>query len=395
MNICIGKMDRNGDGYIDIHERELGIRKAILKLNRKIDKRNCRNGYGYDDYCFRNRPRIAQNPYLQQAVLSQYKMLAFFQQIMNNMMNMFRTMMNQQFAQQYGQQYGLEDSPYDYCPTQAQQIYGRGVDPRTLVQGTPARVPVQVAPQAVAPQVVAPQVVAPQAVAPQTVAPQTVAPQVVAPQAVAPQTVAPTVQNPSAQQIIIQQATTPQGTQTQQVIIQNPAQAPVAKPAPAAPADPYDGYAQDETSDAALFLQQDIANKDSEIENLVNIYNNGDYDRAEGGQEKIEAEIQKLKNEREALKAQYNATQNSAPAAAQQVAQNSQVINNVDIDARIAELNDKLPTGNMTPEEYEELDKLNAKKADYARIAELNDKLPTGNMTPEEYEELSKLQAKI
>ena len=341
MNICIGKMDRNGDGYIDIHERELGIRKAILKLNRKIDKRNCRNGYGYDDYCFRNRPRIAQNPYLQQAALSQYKMLAFFQQIMNNMMNMFRTMMNQQFAQQYGQQYGLEDSPYDYCPTQAQQIYGRGVDPRTLVQGTPARVPVQVAPQVAAPQVVAPQVVAPQAVAPHTVA--------------------PTVQNPSAQQIIIQQATTPQGTPTQQVIIQNPAQAPVANPAPAAPADPYDGYAQDETSDAALFLQQDISNKDSEIENLVNIYNNGDYDRAEGGQEKIEAEIQKLKNEREALKAQYNATQNSAPAAAQQVAQNSQVINNVDIDARIAELNDKLPTGNMTPEEYEELSKLQAK----------------------------------
>ena len=103
MNICIGKMDRDGNGYIDIHERELGIRKAILKLNRKIDKRNCRNGYGYDDYCFKNRPRVAQNPYLQQAALSQYKMLAFFQQIMNNMMNMFRTMMNQQFVQQYGQ----------------------------------------------------------------------------------------------------------------------------------------------------------------------------------------------------------------------------------------------------------------------------------------------------
>ena len=131
-------MDRNGDGYISPKEKELGIRKALFKINKRINARNARNGYGYDNCSFSRRPYI-QNPYYNnQFALSQFKMLAFFQQIMNNMMNMLRTMMNEQFNRQYGQ-YDDGYYPYGYCPKGTEQIYDREVDPRTLIKGTPAQ----------------------------------------------------------------------------------------------------------------------------------------------------------------------------------------------------------------------------------------------------------------
>ena len=308
MQLSIGKMDRNGDGYISPQERALGIRKALFEINKRINVRNARNGYGYDECQFRRRP-FMQNPYRNnQAVLSQFRMLAFFQQIMNNMMNMFRAMMNEQFNRQYGQ-YDDGNYPYGYCPQGTESIYDREVDPRTLIKGTPAQpkyttAPVQQQCQEPAIARVKPTVSVdtPEPPLPQCGSQSTETP-----------TVADSEHNKKVQAVIDaidcdapdSQKTTATATAsvpgaTATATATAAAQTGTANASATATAtvtnnpNPYDGYCQDATSDAALYLQQDIADKDSQIANLEGIYQNGDYDRADGGQEKIEAEIQEL-----------------------------------------------------------------------------------------------------
>ena len=324
MGVDIRIMDRNRDGYIDPMEREIGIRKEIARLNRRIDTRNCQKGYGYDDYCFRN--MAARNPYMQyqqQVALSQFRRLAFFQQILNKMFNMFRAMMNEQFNRQYGQ-YDDGNYPYGYCPQGTESIYDRAVDPRTLIKYNPVQSPCVASAAPVPAGQVAP------AIAPALVPPAT-------------------------------------ATATAIAKAGNATAIATATAAVTSNSNPYDGYCQDATSDAALYLQQDIADKDSKIANLQGIYQNGDYDRADGGQEKIEAEIQKLKDERASLVEQYNNTQ--VPPATATATATVTPENELDaINARLAELQPKYDAQEFGADEantiYNQIQELLTRKAE-------------------------------